>query len=662
MSRGVIVVDDHSSPEADVSIDALQRTVERYRTIAGLTSDAAYELDARAVPQAETESSNGGGAGTSLVLSWHTDALSTLLGDEHDALPDDGDWTDRVHPDDRVFFRRHRDRLRSGVQAATEYRVQTSTGGTRWVCDRAKPVRDEAGRVQCIRGTLRDVSERKASELALRTSAKTYKLTFTHSPLGVFHFDASGRLTDCNENFVRIIGSSHRTLVGMDLLEDLEDPVMIASIRKTLEDGRARYEGEYASVTADKVTPVRVLLNAIHDDDGTVLGGVGLVEDVTERKRYERQLVAAKEEAEKMNRLKSAFLANMSHEIRTPLTAIIGFASLLEEEMPSSHRRLPRLIAQSGERLMETLNSVLDLSMLESGQLELQHEVLDVAAQAREQVKLMRSLAANNELDLRFVPPEQSAYARLAPSGFDRILSNLIGNAIKFTNEGSVTVRVAVDDDTVRVHVDDTGVGISDAFMPHLFEAFKQESAGLRRSYEGTGLGLSITKRLVTLLGGTITAESTKGRGSRFTVTFPRANERPGTTPNSGDHAVPQATGAHVLLVEDSPETVMLVRRLLERHHTVDDASDATMALEMARSGPYDAVLMDIHLDGDRSGVDALRALRELPAYADVPVIAMTAYAMTGDRDRFLDAGFDAYLSKPFTRDQLLSVLDRTLE
>ena len=243
------------------------------------------------------------------------------------------------------------------------------------------------------------------------------------------------------------------------------------------------------------------------------------------------------EELQQANKLKDEFLATTSHELRTPLTAILGFTSVLREELPASYHEFLHLIDDSGKRLLDTLNALLDLAKLRSGMMQLQRERVDVAHRTRKVVRLLTPLAREKRLSLRLVPPKQPSFALLDGHGFERILYNLVGNAIKFTEEGGVTVEVEHRGGRVLVRVRDTGIGIDEAFLPDLFTEFQQESSGLARSHQGSGLGLAITARLVELLGGRIEVESRKGQGSTFTVSFPEAapsrKERPAAQPEA---------------------------------------------------------------------------------------------------------------------------------
>ena len=406
----------------------------------------------------------------------------------------------------------------------------------------------------------------------------------------------------------------------------------------------------------------------------------GIFRDATQRQRYQKQLIEAKEQAEEMLRLKSSFLNNMSHELRTPLTSILGYAEILLEETSSEQQEFARHITESAKRLQDTVNSVLDLAQLESEKARLQLEPTDVAEEVRQSVALLQSLADQKGLSLKCVTSSPHTQIAGNASCIHRIVNNLVGNAIKFTAHGGVTVEVGARPGEVFLRVTDTGIGIAPEFQEHLFDEFRQESTGLRRSHEGSGLGLAITRRLTGLLGGSIEVESQKGLGSTFTVSFPRQAEGLGGTDSSGrsssNGSSPSnghlgsngsaGTPAHraakrVLVVEDHPSTRALITHHLRALCNVATASSPEEALRLAQSTTFDAFLLDIHLSAELNGVDVLQALRAMPAYREAPAVALTAYALPADRARFLEAGFNVHLPKPFTAQQLSEALDVVL-
>ncbi|MDX1440309.1 MAG: ATP-binding protein, partial [Rubricoccaceae bacterium] len=290
------------------------------------------------------------------------------------------------------------------------------------------------------------------------------------------------------------------------------------TLRLQVPDGTVRslrFRGEYAPATSAR--PERLF---------------GICQDVTVAAERERMLMHAKnvaehareeaerarEQAEEMARMKSDFLANMSHEIRTPLTAIIGFAQILGQEVDSKQLDLVEPIEQSGRRLLATLNSVLDLAQLKADGVNLNMERIDVAEEVHELAEMLRSLAKDKGLSLVVHAPVLGLYVNADRGALIRVLTNLISNAIKFTDEGRITVSVEEEDGYILTRVRDTGRGIDPSFLPKLFEEFRQESTGATRTHEGSGLGLAITKGLVELMGGTITVETELNEGTQFTV------------------------------------------------------------------------------------------------------------------------------------------------
>ena len=410
---------------------------------------------------------------------------------------------------------------------------------------------------------------------------------------------------------------------------------------------------------------ISITFSPTRDEAGDIVGVSEIGRDITDRKKFEQALIEAKEDAERMSRLKSSFLTNMSHEIRTPLSGILGFASILEQTASEEQFELVHLIEKSGRRLLDTINSVLDLSMLESNSFTLHPRPLDICAEVIEKTTLLRPLAEKKGLDLIADIPGDPCVANLDSACMDRILNNLIGNAIKFTSIGRVVVQVKRDASTVTVRVIDTGIGISKEFMGRMFNEFEQESSGMARLYEGTGLGLSITRRLVKLMSGEIQVESKRGNGSVFTVTFPASEEHIQEQIQPKKRAPsrsPRRNGkANVLIVDDDPKMQTLLRLMLQSSCTLDMADDEQKAIRMASENRYDIVLQDVNLGVQRTGIDVLRELRKIPDYDKVPVVAVTAHALPKDREHFIEAGFDEYISKPISEEHLKNVIQQVL-
>ena len=381
----------------------------------------------------------------------------------------------------------------------------------------------ELGGRMCLLWMGVDITERRRTEEALRSERAFLNSIVDNIPITVFVKDAQDlRYVRFNKAGEELLGCRREELIGKtdyDLFPEEEAASFVANDRKTLE------RGEMVDIPEEPIHTRHLGNRILHTRKIPILNEqgrpgylLGISGDITEHKRREEELIRAKEQAEEMNCLKSAFLANMNHEIRTPLAGIIGFSELLAADVPEPQREYIHLIEQSGRRLLDTLNAVLDLSLLDSGSLTLDLEALDVAEIVERKIAQMCLGAQSKGLCLEMTLPDVEVRALLDRACLDRILHHLIGNAIKFTEQGEVSVTVRAVEDRVEITVHDTGIGISQSFLPCLFEAFKQESTGRARTYEGAGLGLTVTKRMVELMKGKINVQSQKGRGSTFTL------------------------------------------------------------------------------------------------------------------------------------------------
>jgi PAS domain S-box-containing protein len=373
----------------------------------------------------------------------------------------------------------------------------------------------------CLGGA---ILQRKA-RFEIGSSRARYKALVDNISDVIFQIDTEGVLTFVNKTWEHIVGASPEEVVGRRLSEFVvedDSAMMRQCLRMLLAEEVAECRHDVRMVTSDaEVRWVQLYARVSYAESGEVAGIFGTLHDVTERREYEDALVAAKDRAEEMASLKSSFLANMSHEIRTPLTSILGFSQILLEEMAGEQREMLDLIVRNGNRLMETLNSVLELARLESDGIRLSMRMVRVDEEVDELIQLFGSNLASPDVSLRAdVNGAVSAYTDQAI--LRRILTNLVGNAVKFTKAGEVVVSVSEEADVIRIRVSDTGVGIDPEFIESLFDDFTQESSGLDRRYEGSGLGLSITRRLLNLIGANIYVESEKGLGSTFTVELVR--------------------------------------------------------------------------------------------------------------------------------------------
>lgn len=396
----------------------------------------------------------------------------------------------------------------------------------------------------------------------------------------------------------------------------------------------------------------------------------GFMIDITERKQFEAALLAAKESAEAANLAKSSFLANMSHELRTPLNGILGMVQLLElSPLNEEQAEYVALSKQAGLGLLDLLKDLLDLSSIEAGLLTLKAEPFAPAELVRGCIQTLQLVAAGKAIPLRLTLDPKLPETMLGDAVRVRqILFNLLGNAIKFTAAGEVScqVRNLVDGTGTRwleLIVSDTGIGIPGDQLERIFAPFMQVEDSYRRRYQGAGLGLSIVKQLVDMMQGTISMASEPGRGTTCTVTIPVAAAE-ATTLDAPRPCMAPASPKRVLIAEDNRINQTMLKRMLEKSgYQVGVADDGDQALRALTAQPFDLVLMDIQMP-NMDGVEATRGIRAGAAgtqHRTVPIIAMTAYAMTGDREKFLAEGMNDYLGKPVLWKDLNACIERHL-
>ncbi|SHK61074.1 PAS domain-containing sensor histidine kinase [Rhodothermus profundi] len=412
--------------------------------------------------------------------------------------------------------------LREKGEAVAELALRRLDGAVIWVQDHARCIVEKDGQVY-FDGVLIDITERKEAEQALQESERRYQQLLEQLPEPVVVHDGKTILY-ANAAAATFAGlAKPEELIGKSIYQFLQTEKAEA-IRRYLELATQRGQqlpvAELQLIRADGAVREVELISAPVQYQGRPAFQV-VLRDITERKQYERQLLEAKERAEEIARLKSTLLSNISHEIRTPLAGIIGFAEVLEEELDDPHRELASLIRDSGRRLLETLNTLLDLARIEAGAFMLTPEPFDAVDEVRQSVRIFQNMIENKGLKLVLDVPDEPVPVYLDRNGFHRIVINLVSNAVKFTDQGMIRVALAARGDQLQLQVQDTGVGIDPAFLPHIFEEFRQEHDGLTRSHRGSGLGLAITHRLIEMMGGRIEVTSEKGKGSTFTVWLP---------------------------------------------------------------------------------------------------------------------------------------------
>jgi signal transduction histidine kinase/CheY-like chemotaxis protein/HPt (histidine-containing phosphotransfer) domain-containing protein len=523
---------------------------------------------------------------------------------------------------------------------------------------------------------LKDYNRRLRSEKKVKASEARIKKFLESLPLGVFVVNTEGATFFTNSEAVRILGegivsgenySSIREIYPSYLSGTNEPyPVDKRPVVRALK-GESNICVEDVETEKDGIRiPLRINATHIADEDGNIEFAIAVFEDITSIKEAENELRKAKKLAEESSELKEKFLANMSHEIRTPMNAVIGFTDLLlKRNLNEEEMGYVRIIKTSGENLLRIINDVLDISKIESGLMTFEMHPIAINALFSSIRVMFTQKAKEKNLQLTFSDdPNIPASIMGDPTRLTQIIMNLVGNAIKFTQEGSITVSaklVGREEGHVQLEfsVKDTGIGIPPEKLDTIFERFTQAEKHTTRKFGGTGLGLNIVKQLVELQGGTITVNSIEGMGSefKFLLSFSTTAEVAPVKPKKYEECdLERLKELKILLVEDSPINVKFIEALFENHGmTADHAENGKVALEKMKETDYDIILMDIEMP-EMNGYETtnyIRSVLENP----VPIIAMTAHTMAGESEKCLQMGMNGYLSKPIREDLLFRTL-----
>jgi PAS domain S-box-containing protein len=541
-----------------------------------------------------------------------------------------------------------------------------------------------AERHQAIGQLSGEITERKSVERDLRLSESKLNSIFQSVPEAIVVADAQGRIVQCNDATAAMFGYRMDQLMGqrinllMNLSESRQHDVymqnyLISREKKLINQPRV-LQGRRQDGTS---FPVRLTINETRVDNAHFF--IGVMQDFTAIQDAQDMLVDAKDKAEQANRLRGEFLANMSHEIRTPMNGILGMTELaLDTDDSKEQKEYLTLARDSAHHLLHIINEILDFSKIEANALEL--ELLEVVPSQliRHTARSLEQLARVKGVELR-VQTDASVpdLVWLDAVRMRQVLTNLIGNAIKFTDQGSVTIRAEAmpgpdaQTQVLCIRITDTGIGFDPSRTDALFSPFTQADGSVTRSFGGTGLGLAITRSLLQLMGGDITAHSQPGQGATFVATLPvklvvrnLAFEAAARVNGNASSGSPQpGRSLSVLLVEDHDINRKLAEIMLQRMgYGFDTANDGQHALELLDQHDFDVVLMDVMMPV-MDGLTALRLLREKEAGTGrrTAVLMVTAHAMTGDKERFLAAGADGYVSKPMSQEALQKEINRVV-
>lgn len=575
-----------------------------------------------------------------------------------------------VHEDDVARVNDEVELLKSGKTdyrlTHQDYRVLHKNGHYVWVTDTTVVKRDQDKGVNLLFGYLIDITERKELELTLETERNRLSLLLDATRLGTWEWNPQTNTTQFNERWAKMFGYSadeleHQIETWSSRLHPDDYDRVWRAIKDHLDGITPFYESEHRILHRSGRWVYVLDRGRIIERDsyGRATRYAGTVTDVTEQKQAEIN-------ARRAARAKNVFLANMSHEIRTPLHGILGLASVLENTPLSSYQqRLLTTIKNSGDYLLNTLNDLLDLTRAEEGQLKIKLGTHSIAQILNHIVSLFEQRVVEKglrfELDISDDLPKQTImdHGRVI-----QIISNLVSNSIKFTEQGSIRIRARWLAENERrgeleVSVIDTGAGIRDT--QRIWQLFEQEDDGLARSQQGSGLGLAIVRNLVQLLSGTIQVDSEPGEGSCFTVCLPMSihlggavSEQQKLTPT-----LPSIDQYRVLVVDDNTINQMIVTEmLLSLGQTVDAVASGAAALEKLQQQTYDAIFMDLHMPV-MDGMETSRNIRKMPQIKQPHIFALTANAFPETRTQALHSGMDDYVTKPFVKEDLARVLTR---
>ncbi|MCB0276867.1 MAG: PAS domain S-box protein [Calditrichaeota bacterium] len=603
-------------------------------------------------------------------------------------------WGKYAHPDDLA---RSGEVLEKHFQGESEFyhfesRMRHRDGHWVWVLDRGKVIsRTEDGKPLWMYGSHLEISEIKRMEEALRSNMLKFQSIFELSPVGIALNDPeSGTFLHFNDSLLKATGYTAEELARLNYwkLTPPEFEQQTREIRRQLlEKGRyGPLEKEYIRKDGTRL-PI-ALSGILYTDQDHQQAVLSVIQDFSERKKYENDLKDAKEMAEKANRAKSEFLANMSHEIRTPLNGVIGFTDLLmKTELSEDQYQYMMSVYHSANSLLDLINHILDFSKIEAGKLELVPEKTDLIQLTRQVADIVRLPAEKKKLAIHLEVTEGvPRFVRGDGLRLRQILVNLMGNAVKFTQEGSVTLKIDLTEPirdnqaSLDFSVRDTGVGIRPENQKKIFKAFSQADSSTTKKFGGTGLGLTISNKLLGLMGSRLELQSELGKGSSFSfrVGLPvMADSDPETQNATGGEqispnlvldqfhfpAVEKVDNLRVLVVEDNRVNMKLIRHYLKNINEKIELFEAENGLEglhIYRENHPSMIITDISMP-ELNGYEFAREIRKMPEAFHVPIIALTAGAIAGERERCINAGMNDYLTKPVLQKTLKDMMQKWL-
>jgi PAS domain S-box-containing protein len=569
--------------------------------------------------------------------------------------------------------------MTAGIPVSNEEWITFADDGHRAYLETIKaPMYDSENNLIGVLGIGRDITKRKKAQDALIESENRYRSFFENNMDAILVTSSDGKTLSVNQAACDMFGYSSDELIelGRSGLEDNNDPRLSVLIAERALKGKVK--GEVTFIHKDgSHFPAEISTSLFKNIEG-LDRAIIIIHDIRERKRFEKELIEAKENAEKSDHLKSAFLANMSHEIRTPMNGILGFTELLKEPMLTGEEQKEYIdiIEKSGARMLNLINDIISISKVESGEMEISESLTNINEVIENVCTFFRPEVEEKKLKLTFITclPGQETFIRTDKEKVAAILTNLIKNAIKFTKTGSIDVGLVTNNGYIEFFVRDTGIGVPPEQRKIIFERFRQGSESLIRNYEGAGLGLSISKAYVEMLGGKIRVEANQEDGlsnkpaerigSVFSFTIPYNRDYEIKTADKtlipGSKKENQIRNHKILLVEDDKISELLMSIIINRiSNKVSKVSTGADAIDMCRKNPdIDLILMDIKMP-DMDGYEATRQIRKFNR--NVIIIAQTAYALFDDREKAINSGCNDYISKPINLIKLQRMIEKHL-
>jgi PAS domain S-box-containing protein len=528
----------------------------------------------------------------------------------------------------------------------------------------ATPIKDNHGKFNGMIASIEDISELRQAEEKARKLARAVE----ESSVSVMITDKEGVIEYVNPFFTELTGYCFEEAKGKTpniLKSGHQSTAFYEKLWNTILSGRD-YEGEFLNKKkTGELYWAKAVVSPITNSDGSIINFVSIKQDITEKKRIDEELVAAKEKAQESDKLKSAFLQNISHEIRTPLNGILGFGGLLSEtnHSPEDRKEMLSIVKQSSNRLLKTITDYMDMARIVTGTMNVHKKEFPLQPVIEEAIQEVRFQCETDKIELTTVIPNECGSLRLFSDNelIRKTLTILLENALKFTSQGEIKCGCRVIPGYVEFYVQDTGVGIASDKLKIIFDSFVQEDMSDTRGYEGSGLGLSIARGLVHLLGGSISVTSEKGKGSTFTFNVPyNENEAEEKTTQTEAKSVVATGKPLVLLAEDDESNYLYMAEVLQQagcDYLL--AKNGKEAVEFCKQHPdITLVLMDIKMPV-MNGIEATMRIREFRP--GVPIIATTAYAQTGDEQIFLSSGCSGYLPKPISPEKLKVLFNENL-